>query len=137
MIYLFIFGDNVEDPIGHLKYLFFYLLFGVVGGLAHSIAALTFSDLGALTPTVGASGAISGILGAYVVFFPKAKIVSVVPSFLFLRLARVPALIFVGFWFILQLLYSGSMTNVAYIAHIGGFLTGMLIALIFRLIKRV
>jgi membrane associated rhomboid family serine protease len=128
MVYLFIFGDNVEDRFGHIKYLLLYFIFGVGGGLAHSIVAVMFGGSDAFIPAVGASAAISGILGAYLVFYPRAKIVSVVPSFIFVRVAPVPAWVFIGFWFILQLLYSGGATSVAYMAHIGGFLIGLIVA---------
>jgi membrane associated rhomboid family serine protease len=133
MVFLFVFGDNVEDRFGHIKYLLIYFIFGIGGGLIHSIVAVMYGGFDAFIPAVGASAAISGILGAYLVFFPRAKIVSVVPSFVFIRVAPVPAWVFIGFWFILQLLYSGGATSVAYMAHIGGFLTGLIVAAIVRL----
>lgn len=136
MIYLFIFGDNIEDRFGRIKFFVLYFLFGVVGGLTHSIFSSLSNGLDAYIPAVGASGAVSGILGAYLVFFPRAKVVSLVPSFYFMRLARVPALIFIGFWFLLQLLYAGGMTSVAYMAHIGGFSVGLLVAVIYRFTNR-
>jgi membrane associated rhomboid family serine protease len=128
MVYLFVFGDNVEDRFGHSKYLLLYFVFGIGGGLLHSWVAVMIGGSDALIPAVGASAAISGILGAYLVFFPRAKIVSVVPSFIFVRVAPVPAWAFIGFWFVLQLLYSGAATAVAYMAHVGGFLIGLLVA---------
>ncbi len=128
MVYLFVFGDNVEDQFGHGKYLLIYFVFGIGGGLLHSLLAVTAGGYDALIPAVGASAAISGILGAYLVFFPRAKIVSIVPSFIFIRVAPIPAWIFIGFWFVLQLLYIGEATAVAYMAHIGGFLIGLLVA---------
>ncbi len=136
MVYLFVFGDNVEDQFGHSQHLFLYLLFGVTGGLAHSITAVVAGGVDAGIPAIGASGAVSGILGAYLVFFPRARIMSLVPSYYFLRVARVPAAIFIGFWFVLQLLYSGEATAVAYIAHIGGFLIGLLVAVLFKATRR-
>jgi len=136
MLFLFIFGDNVEDRFGHLSFFLLYFLFGIAGGLSHSIFAVQAGGTEQLIPTVGASGAISGILGAYLVFFPRARIMSLVPSFLFIRLARVPAFIFIGLWFILQLLYSGGASSVAYMAHIGGFVAGLVVALPFRTIKK-
>ena len=136
MLYLFVFGDNIEDRFGHVKYLFFYLIFGIVGGLAHAFISVTEGGVGACIPTIGASGAVSGILGAYIVLFPRARVVSVVPSFFFLRLARIPAIVFIGFWFIVQLLYAGSMRGVAYMAHIGGFVTGLIMATLFRVLNR-
>ena len=133
MIYLFIFGDNIEDRFGHIKYLFFYLIFGIVGGLTHSAMSVMSGGLEALIPTIGASGAVSGILGAYIVLFPRARIVSIVPSIYLVQIARVPAVIFIGFWFIVQLLYAGSITSIAYMAHIGGFLAGFIVATAFKL----
>ncbi|MFQ6075794.1 MAG: rhomboid family intramembrane serine protease [Candidatus Bathyarchaeia archaeon] len=130
MLYLFIFGDNVEDTFGHGKYLILYLFFGVVGGLVHSFVTVT-PDI----PAVGASGAISGVLGAYVLFFPRARVVSIVPSYFFIRLARIPAVVFIGFWFLLQLLLSGSPTGVAYWAHIGGFVAGFIAAVLYRIAR--
>lgn len=128
MVYLFVFGDNIEDRYGHATYLLLYLAFGVAGGLTHSVLTVTWGGSDMWVPAVGASAAISGVLGAYVVFFPRARIVSIVPSFVFVRVAPVPAWIFLGFWFVLQLLYSGAATSVAYLAHIGGFLTGLVVA---------
>jgi membrane associated rhomboid family serine protease len=139
MLYLFIFGDNVEDRFGHINHLLLYLTFGVVGGLAHSIAVVSAGGLEAFIPTIGASGAVSGILGAYLVFFPRARIMSIVPSFFFVRLARVPAVIFIGFWFILQLLYSTGLYGdaaVAYIAHVAGFVSGFIVAVIVKFRNR-
>lgn len=136
MLYLFIFGNNVEDRFGHSRFLLLYLIFGAAGGLTHSWIAFTSGGIDQYIPAVGASGAIAGVLGAYLVFFPSARVVSIVPSFLFLRLARVPAFIFIGFWFILQILYSGGSSSVAYMAHIGGFLTGLSTALAFRALHR-
>lgn len=136
MLYLFVFGDNVEDRFGHVKFIFLYFVFGIVGGLLHSTIVVMSGGVEQFIPTVGASGAISGILGAYIVFYPRSRIVSIVPSFIFIRLARVPAFIFIGFWFILQILYSGGNTSVAYIVHIGGFIAGFTIALTFRAFHR-
>jgi membrane associated rhomboid family serine protease len=136
MVYLFVFGDNVEDRFGHVTHLPLYFLFGVTGGLAHSITAVVAGGVDAVIPAIGASGAVSGILGAYLVFFPRARIMSLVPSYYFMRVARVPAAVFIGFWFVLQLLYSGEETAVAYVAHIGGFLTGILVAVLFKATRR-
>ena len=135
MLYLFIFGDNVEDRLGHFKYLVFYLVFGLVGGFTHSTVAVASGGVDQYIPAVGASGAIAGVLGTYLVFYPHARIVSLVPSFFFVRLARVPALIFIGFWFLLQILYSGGSSSVAYLAHVGGFMVGLAIAVIFRVLN--
>ncbi len=136
MWYLFIFGDNVEDRFGHLKYLLLYFLFGAAGGFTHSAITVAAGGPDQYIPAVGASGAIAGVLGAYLVFFPSARIVSLVPSIFIVQLARVPAFIFIGFWFILQILYSGGSSSVAYLAHVGGFLAGMAVAAVFKALSR-
>jgi len=138
MLYLFIFGDNIEDRFGHTKFLFLYLIFGIVGGLAHSYITVIFDGIDAFIPAIGASGAISGVLGAYLTFFPRARIVSAVILLYFIRIVRVPALVFIGFWFLLQLLYvlMGSLGGVAYWAHIGGFLIGFTVGLVAKQIQK-
>ena len=125
MLYLLIFGDNIEDRLGHLRFLLFYLACGVVATLAHVYASLWMGrDLG--TPSLGASGAISGVLGAYLLLFPLRR----VRIFVFFSIVEVPALVVVGLWFVFQLInslgYLGGRTGggVAYAAHIGGFLFG-------------
>jgi membrane associated rhomboid family serine protease len=130
MLYLWIFGDNVEDRFGHVKFLIFYL----ICGLAATGAQLVFS-LDSSIPNLGASGAIAGVLGAYVLLFPKAK-VSVLQG---QRVVPVPALIVIGLWFVLQLFSGiGSIAStsdtggVAYMAHIGGFVAGLALAFLFR-----
>jgi membrane associated rhomboid family serine protease len=127
MLYLWIFGDNVEDRFGHIKFLIFYLLCGI----AATFAQLAFST-GSNVPNLGASGAIAGVLGAYLVMFPKSR-VSVLQG---AQVIPVPALIVIGFWFVLQIFNSiGSITEtggVAYIAHVGGFLTGVVLTFLFR-----
>ncbi|HSM25268.1 MAG TPA: rhomboid family intramembrane serine protease, partial [Anaerolineaceae bacterium] len=122
MLYLWIFGDNVEDRFGHIKFLIFYLL----SGLAATFAQLAFS-VGSDIPNLGASGAIAGVLGAYILLFPKGN----VRVLQFRRVMQVPALIVIGFWFALQLFSGiGSLSSigetggVAYMAHIGGFVAG-------------
>lgn len=130
MLFLFIFGDNIEDRYGHLYYIIIYLIFGIAGGLAHVLySGFIVGGNAVFIPTIGASAAISGVLGSYIVFYPKARIVSIVGY----RLVRIPAILFLGFWFILQLLYSGSLTSVAYWAHIGGFVIGLVFALVKRM----
>lgn len=138
MLYLYIFGDNVEDRFGHVGFLILYILFGLAGGIIHSALMVLYGELNALIPAIGASGAISGVLGAYILFFPRAKIVSVILAFYFIRIARVPALLFIGFWFVLQFLYGvgGGLGGVAYWAHIGGFAAGFLAAGLHRFIGR-
>lgn len=129
---LFIFGDNVEDRMGHGRFLLFYLLSGLAAGLMQALAAP-----GSHLPTVGASGAIAGVLGAYLLFFPGARVLTLIPFFFFFSFVEIPALFYLGFWFIAQL-YSGlfalalpagmSAGGVAWWAHIGGFLFGLLLA---------
>ncbi|MCL6466314.1 MAG: rhomboid family intramembrane serine protease [candidate division WOR-3 bacterium] len=132
MLYLWIFGDNVEDTLGHFFYLFVYILSGLVGNLLQVLVA-PFSRI----PTIGASGAISGIMGAYFVFFPRARILTLVPFFFFIRLVYLPASLLLGFWILFQILYGcssspGTGGGVAYFVHIGGFVCGILIALLVR-----
>ena len=132
MLYLWIFGDNVEDRMGSFKYLVFYLAGGVVASLAH-----IFTNPGSQIPTVGASGAIAAVLGAYLVLYPRSRVLTFIPIGFFMRLTLVPASIVLGLWFILQL-FSGVLSlggpdvgGVAFWAHIGGFAFGALIALLF------
>jgi len=125
MLYLWIFGNNIEDVLGKIRFLIFYLLCGVLAALAH-LVIYPMSTI----PMVGASGAIAGVLGAYLVTFPGARVIVLVFFFFFVTTMRVPAFWVLGFWFVVQLLYAGSTaaagtTNVAYIAHIGGFLAGI------------
>ncbi len=126
MLYLWIFGDNVEDSLGHGRYLFFYLLGGVVASVAHIL-----SNPNSNIPTVGASGAIAAVLGAYLVLFPSSRVVTIIPLGFFLRLTVVPAVIVLGLWFVLQLFQgvlslgmSADVGGVAFWAHIGGFVAG-------------
>ncbi len=131
MLYLYIFGDNVEDRMGHLRYLGFYLLTGWIAAMAQGVLSMH-----SLIPNIGASGAISGVLGAYLRFFPHARILALVPVFFFYELVEVPALIYLVFWFILQF-FQGTFSllagaagagGVAWWAHIGGFVGGVLLA---------
>ncbi|MEA3338577.1 MAG: rhomboid family intramembrane serine protease [Chloroflexota bacterium] len=128
MLALYIFGDNVEDRLGRARYLLFYLCGGLAASGAH-LAAYSGSPL----PTVGASGAIAGVLGAYLVLYPHARVVTLVPIFYFIRIVELPALIYLGFWFISQL-FNGLFAltaadvfqgGVAWWAHIGGFVFGL------------
>jgi len=130
MLYLWIFGDNVEDRFGHMKFTIFYLLCGIVATLAQ----LAFS-LGSNVPNLGASGAIAGVLGAYILLFPQAKIRVLQGQ----RVVQVPALIVIGLWIVLQFFSGiGSIAStaqtggVAYMAHIGGFLAGFALTFLFR-----
>lgn len=128
MWFLWVFGDNVEDKLGKFKYILFYLLAGLGAAITQTAISLIFG--GENVPMVGASGAISGVLGAYMKMFPNARILALVPVFFFLTLMELPALVFIGIWFFVQIL-NGIITlpfigygGVAWYAHIGGFLAG-------------
>lgn len=120
--FLWIFGDNVEARIGKIKFLILYFLSGL-GSLI--LFSLTTSDK--TIPVVGASGAISGILGAYLILFPRNRIRALVPGFYFYQIVSIPALFYIGIWFLYQFLYMSVDPFVAYWGHIGGFLTGILL----------
>ncbi|MEJ7641456.1 MAG: rhomboid family intramembrane serine protease [Candidatus Nitrosocosmicus sp.] len=124
LVFLYVFGDNLEGRFGHYKYLMLYLIWGVVASFTHSIYAV--STGGGNIPAIGASGAISGVLGAYLIFFPHAKIHTIILAF-FITTVRIPALAYIPFWFIMQLIFAliGQSGGVAYLAHVGGFLAGM------------
>src|SRR2546423_15225282 len=137
MLYLWIFGDNVEDRMGHGRFLVFYLLCGVAAALAQTIAAPD-----SVIPMVGASGAIAGVMGAYFVLYPKSRIVALVPLFFFFQIIEVPAIFFLGIWFLMQFLSGiGSIAEatrgaagggVAFWAHVAGFVGGITGVLLFR-----
>jgi membrane associated rhomboid family serine protease len=138
MLFLWIFGDNVEDRMGHLRYLVFYLLTGVLASLAHVLSTVMFAadQTSLLVPSLGASGAISGVLGGYLVLHPKRRVTVI----LFRFLTDVPAYVAVGIWFAFQLisglgvLGGGSQQGgVAYAAHIGGFVAGVVLVKFFTL----
>jgi membrane associated rhomboid family serine protease len=130
MLFLWIFGNNVEDKLGHVKFLIFYLACGILAGLSQ-----WFFSTSSVVPSLGASGAIAGVMGAYILRFPRAEILTLVPLGFFMWTFRVPAFFFLGFWFAQQALYSFASlsvpTNVgmqsggvAYWAHAGGFVFG-------------
>jgi membrane associated rhomboid family serine protease len=133
MLYLWIFGDNVEDVFGHFWFIVMYFLAGLCGSLLHILLAQDSS-----VPMIGASGAISGVLGAYLVLFPDARILALVPFGFFLRLLYLPAYLFLGFWILLQFIYGFASLpgvsggGIAFFAHIGGFLMGVLWGILFR-----
>jgi membrane associated rhomboid family serine protease len=135
MLYLWIFGDNLEDTLGHARFLFFYLTAGVAAALSQTLVTPSSG-----VPMIGASGAVSGVLGAYLLLFPHASVYTLVTFGFFVK---VPALIVLGFWIVLQLLYGyltisahsfrlGETGGVAWFAHIGGFLAGMLLLFLLR-----
>jgi membrane associated rhomboid family serine protease len=129
MLYLWVFGNNIEDVMGHARYVVFYLTCGILAALSHAL-----TDPSSPIPMVGASGAISGVLGAYVLLFPRARVLVLMPG---LGATKVPAGIVLGMWFVMQLL-SGGMSigsqggGVAFFAHIGGFLAGMALIGLFK-----
>ena len=127
MLYLWIFADNVEDKMGSKKFILFYILSGVVASISHGLL-----DINSNIPLIGASGAIAGVLGAYLHLFPKAKVLVLIPFFIFFTI-RVPAFILLIFWFLFQFLNLGNQeSNVAWVAHIGGFVFGLLYSYIFN-----
>ena len=129
---LIIFGDNVEDRLGSMRFLVFYLICGVASGLTQAFIAPASQ-----VPAIGASGAIAGVLAAYVVFFPRARVVTFIPLFILPWFVNIPALVFIAIWFLLQffsglLALSGAASGgVAYWAHVGGFVCGLLLVWIF------
>ncbi len=131
MVFLFVFGDNLEDKFGRVKYILLYLGWGAAAALTHSFFAASTGD--GMVPAVGASGAISGILGAYLVMFPRAKITTLVLVF-FITPLRIPALAYIPFWFVLQVIFVliGDTSGVAYLAHIGGFVAGIAVGFVGR-----
>jgi len=131
MLYLWVFGERVEEAMGSSKFLLFYLLSGVVAALAQAVVHPS-----ATVPMVGASGAIAGVMGAYLVLFPWSRVLTVVPFFFLLHLVEVPAIIILGLWFVIQF-FSGivdlsMMGGVAWFAHLGGFLAGALLVFVFK-----
>jgi len=129
MFFLYIFGDNVEDACGHLRYLIFYLACGVAASALWMLTAW-----GSRYPAVGASGAISGVMGAYFILFPRARIRTLVRIGFIWQVIRVPAYTMIGLWFLYQLLLASIPLNtgVAYWAHVGGFIAGIALAKLFR-----
>lgn len=127
MFFLYVFGDNLEDRFGHFRYLLLYVFWGIMAAIAHSIYAISTGE--GNIPAIGASGAISGVLGAYLIFFPHAKIHTIIFAF-FITTVRIPAIAYIPFWFIMQLIFAliGQSGGVAYLAHIGGFLIGLVSA---------
>jgi membrane associated rhomboid family serine protease len=135
MWYLWIFGDNVEDRMGHLRYLVFYILAGVAAGLAQVLV-----NPDSYVPTIGASGAIAGVMGAYFVLYPRSRVLTLIPLFIFIEIVEIPAVFFLGFWFLMQLFSgagsiahtAGSQGGIAFWAHVAGFLAGLAGVFIFR-----
>lgn len=134
MLALYIFGDNVEDRLGHGRYLTFYLICGLAAASTHII----FNTVSSV-PTIGASGAISGVLGAYFILYPRARVITLIPIFILPWFIEIPAVIYLGFWFLSQL-FNGTLAivtgaqafgGIAFWAHVGGFLTGIILVGLF------
>ncbi|MBZ8179122.1 rhomboid family intramembrane serine protease [Oscillatoria salina] len=143
MLFLWIFGNNIEDQLGHIKFIIFYLACGALAALAQ-----WFFSAGSEIPSLGASGAIAGVMGAYVLRFPKAQILTLVPLGFFLTTFRIPAVFFLGFWFVQQAFYGIASLNapanigmegggVAYWAHAGGFVFGAILGPLLGLFSQV
>ncbi|HYJ15235.1 MAG TPA: rhomboid family intramembrane serine protease [Candidatus Limnocylindria bacterium] len=130
MWFLWLFGNNVEDSMGHLRFIAFYLLTGLAAALGQVVA-----DPDSIVPMVGASGAISGVMGAYLVLYPRVKVYTLVPIFIFFTSIALPAWAMLGYWFVIQLVSglfsSGEMGGVAFWAHIGGFVAGVVLVKLF------
>lgn len=136
MLYLFVFGDNVEDRLGHGRYLIFYIACGIFAGLIHGIL---FAQ--SKVPCVGASGAIAGVLAAYMFFYPKAKVSTLIIIFVFFRIVRLPAILVLGLWIVFQIVsgmteLSVQAGGVAWFAHIGGFVAGAILSFLLKPKKR-
>lgn len=135
MLFLFVFGRSVEDRYGHLNFLLTYFLSGLVAAAAHVLL-----NAGSRVPTIGASGAIAGILGAYLVSFPTARVTTLIPLFFFFWTVELPALLLLGYWFLIQFvagfemlaIQSATGGGVAWWAHVGGFVAGMILSLLLR-----
>lgn len=132
MLYLWIFGNNIEEALGRFRFIVFYLLCGFAAAMVHIL-----SNVDSTIPTIGASGAISGVLGAYLMLYPRAQVLTLVPFFFFLQLVYIPAGIVLSLWFLLQLAYGslgpgGAGGGVAWWAHVGGFVAGMIFVGFFK-----
>jgi membrane associated rhomboid family serine protease len=131
MLYLWIFGKNAEDTLGHTRFTLFYLLSGLVAALTQVLASPASE-----VPMIGASGAVSGVLGAYLILFPQSRVLTLVIFGFFWRLVSIPAVVVLGFWIVLQVLNGlgsfGDAGTVAWFAHIGGFFAGMLLLIVMR-----
>ena len=124
MLYLWIFGNNIEDSMGHIRFVFCYFLCGCIAAYSHALA-----NSSSAVPMIGASGAISGVLGAYLMLYPRARVLTLVAFGLYVRTVELPAMFVLGFWFVLQflsaLISAGTGEGVAWYAHVGGFVAGM------------
>jgi membrane associated rhomboid family serine protease len=135
MWYLWIFGDNVEDRMGHGRFVAFYLLCGIVAAVGQILI-----DPESRLPTIGASGAIAGVMGAYFVLYPHSRVLTLIPFFIFWEIIEIPAIFLLGFWFLMQLFSAGSVAvtastgggGVAFMAHVAGFVMGAIAIFVFK-----
>jgi rhomboid family protein len=136
MWYLWIFGDNIEDRVGHGRFIFFYLLCGIVAALGQ-----VAMDPESTLPTIGASGAIAGVMGAYFVLYPQSRVLTLIPFFFYFEIIEIPAIFLLGFWFLMQLFSAGVIAatanshgggGVAFMAHVAGFVMGAIAIFLFR-----
>ena len=137
MWYLWIFGDNVEDRLGHGRFIAFYLLCGIVASFGQIVL-----DPGSTLPMIGASGAIAGVMGGYFVLYPQSRVLTLIPLIIFWEIVELPAIMLLGFWFLMQLFSAGAIAvtassgggggGVAFMAHVAGFVVGMVGVLVFR-----
>jgi membrane associated rhomboid family serine protease len=135
MWYLWIFGDNIEDRMGHARFVAFYLLCGIVAALGHMAM-----DPTSTLPTVGASGAIAGVMGAYFVLYPHSRVLTLVPLIIYVEIIELPAVLLLGFWFVMQLFSAGAIAvtasthggGIAFVAHVAGFVAGLGGVFVFR-----
>ena len=129
MLYLWIFADNVEDVMGSKKFFLFYITSGIFASLSHGLL-----DINSNVPLIGASGAIAGVLGAYIYLFPRAKITVIIPLLFFFFTMMLQSFVVLGFWFVIQFInasISSDDSNIAWLAHIGGFIAGLLYVMLF------
>lgn len=132
MLFLWIFGNNIEDSLGHVRFIIFYLLCGIVAAYSHALA-----EQSSMVPMIGASGAVSGVLGAYMVLFPRAKVHTLIFLGIFVQVVKLPAIFVIGLWIVIQFLSGilskgvAGQSGVAWFAHIGGFLFGVIMIKIF------
>ena len=122
MLFLWIFGNNIEDYLGKMRFIFFYLACGAGASLIHVLF-----NLNSTIPVVGASGAVSGIMGAYLILYPNAKVRTLVFIFIIITFVDVPAFVFLVVWFVFQFFYAGGQSGIAWLAHVGGFVLGILL----------
>jgi membrane associated rhomboid family serine protease len=139
MWYLWIFGDNVEDLVGHGRFIAFYLLCGIIAALGH-----VAMDPSSALPTIGASGAIAGVMGAYFVLYPHSRVLTLIPLLFYVEIVELPAVFLLGFWFVLQLFSAGAIAvtanvasgGIAFVAHVVGFVAGLAGVFVFRKRRR-